>query len=177
MAPPRFGEGKGRGMKSRNIVIGQRISARKAGRARQLRRNQTAEEELLWQRLRGNRLCGLHFRRQQVIDGFIVDFYCHGAGLVVEVDGAVHLGQRANDQERDRVLQGRGLTVLRVPNELVRNDIEAVLQRITRTIGSPLPVSGRVRGRGQKMATNQQVHHSIDVGSPLPVSGRVRGRG
>ena len=133
-------------MKPRNIVIGQRISSPKAEQARRFRQDQTAEEDLLWQRLRANRLGGLHFRRQQVIDGFIVDFYCHAAGLVIEVDGPVHGLQRERDQERDRVLRGRGLSVLRVTNEEVRKEINAVLQRILNTIGTPLPVSGGAGG-------------------------------
>ncbi len=103
---------------------------------------------MLWERLRANRLRGLHFRRQQIIDGFIADFYCHAAGLVVEVDGPIHRWQRDNDATRDRVFESRGLTVLRVANEQVHHDIEAVLRRILLTIGAPLPVSGRGRGRG-----------------------------
>ena len=134
-------------MKSRNIVIGQRISATKAERARQLRQEQTAEEELLWERLRTNRLRGLHFRRQQVIDGYIADFYCHAAGLVIEVDGPVHEAQRVTDAARDSALRDRGLTVLRVTNDQVRCDLDAVLHHILITIGTPLPVSGRGRGR------------------------------
>ena len=49
----------------------------------------TPAEKILWQELRANKL-GVHFRRQQAIAGFIVDFYCHKAGLVVEVDGDIH---------------------------------------------------------------------------------------
>ena len=135
-------------MNSGNIVVGQRTADQKAELARQLRRDQTAEENMLWRRLRANRLRGLHFRRQQVIEGFIVDFYCHAAGLVIEVDGPVHETQRQDDAYRERVLGGRGLTVLRVTYEQVGNDIDAVLQLILLTIGSPLPVSGRGQGRG-----------------------------
>ena len=63
---------------------------------------------------------GLHLRRQQVIDGFVVDFYCHRRALVVEVDGGVHERQTSYDGERDRLLAERGLRLLRVPNEEVR---------------------------------------------------------
>lgn len=58
----------------RNVVIGQKITARKKQRARELRRNMTPDERMLWEHLRANRLNGLHFRRQQIIAGFIVDF-------------------------------------------------------------------------------------------------------
>jgi very-short-patch-repair endonuclease len=116
--------------------------------ARQLRRAPTPEEKKLWQRLRGNRLHGLHFRRQQIIDGFIVDFYCHAAALVIEVDGPVHKGRLDQDFYRDTALRARGLHVLRVTNDEVRDDVEAVVQRILLAISSPIPVSGRGRGRG-----------------------------
>jgi len=117
-------------MSARNIVIGQSVEAVKVERARQLRKEMTPEEKLLWQHLRGGRLQGLHFRRQQVIDGFIVDFYCHAAGLVVEVDGPIHETQSDYDVERDRVLSGRGLGVVRLRNEEVIGDLAAVLNRI-----------------------------------------------
>ena len=63
----------------RNIVIGQRVMAEKVAQARRLRKQMTEAEKRLWERLRGNRVDGVHFRRQQIIDGFIVDFYCHAA--------------------------------------------------------------------------------------------------
>jgi very-short-patch-repair endonuclease len=115
---------------ARNIVIGQKVDQAKVEAAKELRRRMTEEEGMLWQALRTNRLHGMHFRRQQVIDGFIVDFYCHAASLVVEVDGLIHKHQAACDAERDRVLSGRGLRILRVTNEETRRDLEAVLARI-----------------------------------------------
>ena len=117
-------------MPVRNIVIGQNVDRAKVQRAKELRRQMTGEERILWQQLRTNRLEGFHFRRQQVIDGFIVDFYCHAAGLVVEVDGGVHEGQAEYDEERDRLLSARGLRVLRVENREVRENLPDVLARI-----------------------------------------------
>jgi len=72
----------------------------------------TPAEKILWQELRGNKL-GVHFRRQQVIAGFIVEFYCHNAGLVVEVDGDIHDLQQEEDARRERVLSEVGLRVVR----------------------------------------------------------------
>ena len=117
-------------MGAKNIVVGQKVDDAHRARARELRRAMTREEALLWQHLRGNRLGGLHFRRQQVIDGFIVDFYCHAAALVVEVDGPVHQNQREYDRERDAVLADRGLHLLRVTNEEVASDLARVLKCI-----------------------------------------------
>ena len=116
--------------KPKGIITGQRVSAAKAERARELRREMTPAERLLWERLRGRRLNGLKFRRQQVIDGFIADFYCHAAGLVVEVDGAVHRAQTAYDEQRTQVLKTRDLRVLRLSNDQVVQDIEGALERI-----------------------------------------------
>jgi very-short-patch-repair endonuclease len=112
------------------IVIGQSVSAAKLQRAKELRQQMTPEEKILWQHLRTNRLCGLHFRRQQIIDGFIVDFYCHKARLVIEVDGGIHQQRVEYDTERDKVLAARGLRVLRIRNEEVRSNLEEVLVRI-----------------------------------------------
>src|SRR5207302_1452527 len=116
--------------KPKGIVTGQRVSAVKVERSRELRREMTDAERILWQRLRGGRLNGLKFRRQQIIDGFIVDFYCHTAGLVLEVDGAVHRGQVENDAQREQVLVAHGLRVLRLSNDQVEQDIEGLLKRI-----------------------------------------------
>ena len=120
------------------IIVGQRISATKLQRAKELRQQMTKAEKLLWQRLRANRLNGLHFRRQQVIDGFIVDFYCHSAKLVIEVDGNIHQQQVEYDAERDKVLVSRGLRLLRLKNEDVQNDLEDVLAQIA-TACDPSP--------------------------------------
>ncbi len=90
----------------------------------------TEAEKLLWEHLRTNRLSGWHFRRQQVIAGFIVDFYCHAAGLVVEVDGSIHENQIDDDLRRDQVLQGLMLRVLRIKNQDVFDHLDVVLQQI-----------------------------------------------
>lgn len=114
----------------RNIVIGQRVDREKIQRAKELRRAMTAEEKILWQHLRKNQLQGLHFRRQQVIDGFITDFYCHAAGLVVELDSPAHQAQKEYDSGRDRALALRKLRTLRIKNGEIKEDLENVLARI-----------------------------------------------
>ena len=116
----------------KNIIAGQRVSQEKASRAKRLRKNMTPEETLLWRHLRANRLGGYHFRRQQVIDGFIVDFYCHASALVIEIDGSVHESREIHDNQRDRILTERGVRIVRIKNEEVRNEMEKVLQKILR---------------------------------------------
>ena len=89
-----------------------------------LRQEATPAEELVWGMLRAKRLNGLKFRRQHVLHGSIVDFYCHEKRLVIELDGAPHLeaGQKAKDPQRDSALSFKGFTVLRFMNEDVFHD-------------------------------------------------------
>jgi len=89
------------------IVRGQPISGEKLAFAKDMRREMTPEERVLWNELRQNRLNGIHFRRQQVIAGFIVDFYCDAARLAVELDGAYH--DASYDAHRDRALARVGV--------------------------------------------------------------------
>jgi very-short-patch-repair endonuclease len=119
-------------MKRPGVVKQSRVSSAKAEAARTLRRIATLEERMLWQRLRSGRLSGLHFRRQQVIQGFIVDFYCHEVGLIVEVDGPGHQRDTEYDNERDEVMRGLGLRVIRFRNEEVGQDVNEVLRQIER---------------------------------------------
>jgi very-short-patch-repair endonuclease len=123
------------------IITGQSVSPAKLQRTKELRQNMTPAEKVLWQYLRANRLNGLHFRRQQIIDGFIVDFYCHAARLVIELDGEVHQQQVESDAERDAILQAKGLKLLRFPNEVVLGDINTVLLTITTVCDLSLPAS------------------------------------
>ena len=87
--------------------------------AKSFRRRPTAAEETAWQILRGRSLFGLKFRRQQILAGFIVDFYCASARLAVELDGDVHHdhAQREYDDVRARILERLAVRVLRVANE------------------------------------------------------------
>ena len=98
-------------MSVKNIITGQKVTKEKQERARELRRNMTPVEKILWNELRANKL-GVHFRRQQVIAGFIVDFYCHKAALVIEVDGDIHDLQKEEDERREKVLSALGLRSL-----------------------------------------------------------------
>ncbi|MBN2116223.1 MAG: endonuclease domain-containing protein [Anaerolineales bacterium] len=122
-------------MPVKNIIPGQRVTKEKLQRARELRREMTPAEKILWQELRGNKL-GVHFRRQRVIAGFIVDFYCHQAELVIEVDGCIHEEemQRENDVLQDKTLSELGLRVVRVSNKDVLKNLKQVIKRIQELI-------------------------------------------
>lgn len=124
-------------MPARNIIPGQKIAAQKLARAKQLRREMTRAERTLWQELRGNRL-GAHFRRQQIVAGFIVDFYCHAASLAIELDGGIHetSDQKEDDSRRDVVLREMGLRVIRIKNDQIEADLPQVLKKIRELIRS-----------------------------------------
>ena len=131
-------------MKRNWIVAGRRVDPGKVDRAREMRREPTVEERLLWEQVRRNSLGGLHFRRQQVIDGFIADFYCRAARLVVEIDGPIHDERRSYDEARDAILASRGLRILRFSNDEVTADMRGVLRRILEaTRGSEFPFPAR----------------------------------
>jgi very-short-patch-repair endonuclease len=102
--------------------------------AREKRRDPTSCEGHLWQALRSTRPGRLKFRRQHAIEGFIVDFYCVKASLVIEVDGPIHEQQREEDAERQSVLETLGLTVLRFAKDEVLDDLGYVLSTIEKHI-------------------------------------------
>lgn len=120
-------------MPIKNIVTGQRVTKEKLQRAKELRREMTPAEKLLWEELRANKL-GVHFRRQQVIAGFIVDFYCHKAASVVEVDGDIHDLQKDEDERREKVLREMGLRIARFGNDEVVRELSAVVGRISELV-------------------------------------------
>ena len=93
-----------------------------------MRQEMTPAEAALWAKLRDRQIADAKFRRQQVIAGFIADFYCHEAALAVEVDGATHEAQ--HDAERDAVFAAKGITTLRFTNQEVQHNMESVLQRL-----------------------------------------------
>jgi very-short-patch-repair endonuclease len=127
-------------MPAKNIVRGQRVNSQKLNQAKALRRTMTPAGRVLWQALRANKL-GFKFRREQIIDGFIADFYCHECELVVEVDGEIHekAGQQGHDEERTHIFESRGLRVLRVENAAVLGDLEQVLELIRAACRTSLP--------------------------------------
>lgn len=107
---------------------------------------QTPAEVEAWEILRGRRLLGLKFRRQQPIGPYIVDFFCPERGVVVEIDGAVHDGveAEATDVERDAYLQARSLTVVRVRNSSVSRD--TLVRRIAACLPALLSIDGEGDG-------------------------------
>lgn len=98
--------------------------------AQTLRRNQTKEESLLWYRFLSK--YPMRFRRQYTIGEYIVDFYCHKAKLVIELDGSQHYDPQgiAYDVKRTAYLTDQGVFVLRFPNSDILQNFYGVCMRI-----------------------------------------------
>jgi very-short-patch-repair endonuclease len=121
--------------------------------SRVLRKDMTLAESILWNRLRNRQVCKCKFRRQQIVLGFITDFYCEEAKLVIEVDGDLHNTneQIKMDLHKDDVYNELKLTVLRITNNEIINEIDLVILKIRNILADklrphPQPLSHRRRG-------------------------------
>ena len=106
------------------------MSTRLASLAKNLRKNQTDVEKLLWQKLKARQVEGVKFRRQQPIGDFIVDFVSFEKRLIIELDGGQHTAMREADTERDKVFIKKGYKVLRFWNSDVLENEQGVLEVI-----------------------------------------------
>ena len=106
--------------------------------ARTLRKNMTKEERHLWYDFLKS--YPVRFLRQKVIDSYIVDFYCHSASLIIELDGSQHYEEKGllKDKIRTEIIEQRNLTVIRIPNNEVNRNFEGVCQYIDNTVKESL---------------------------------------
>jgi len=105
-------------------------------RARELRANETSAEARLWSVLRAKRLGGFKFRRQHAIGGYIADFVCLAARLVIEVDGATHGDDREGaDIKRTAYIEKLGFRVTRVWNTEIFENLDGVTEHIASELG------------------------------------------
>ncbi len=115
-------------------------------RAKTLRRAMTDAEQRLWSRLRGGRLAGAKFRRQQPIGPFVADFVCQEARLIIEADGGQHAESEA-DLRRTVFLASKGYRMLRFWNGDILTDTDGVLRVIVEALAlSPTPLPQGERG-------------------------------
>lgn len=119
-----------------------RPTSLKVAISRQLRQEATPAEQIVWRLVRNRGLLGLKFRRQNVIDGFITDFYCPSLRLVIEIDGSIHddPATKCVDEARTRHFTTMGIRVARVRNEEVSEAaIVAAIRRVTDAEVDPSP--------------------------------------
>lgn len=109
---------------------------RKWERARQLRNAATDAERQLWRHLRHKQLAGFKFRRQYPLAGYIADFVCIQARLVLELDGGQHLDAIGYDAKRTRGIEALGYRVLRFWNDDVLLRTDVVLEEVLRHLES-----------------------------------------
>jgi len=112
-------------------------------KARDLRKNQTDAERVMWQQLRNRRLLNLKFRRQLPIGDYIVDFVSMSLKFIVELDGGQHMDNILYDNQRTRFLNSLGFEVVRFWNHDVLKSKTSVLESLTLTLSQ--------RERGQKI--------------------------
>jgi leucyl-tRNA synthetase len=117
-------------------------------RRRELRKRLTKTEEILWLKIRNNKL-EFKFKRQHSIGGYILDFYCSESKLIIEIDGESHSGSDAieYDNNRDRYFEELGYSTIRFLNSEVENNILNVIEKIKKCLASS-PLLHKERGKG-----------------------------
>ena len=135
------------------------------GRARELRREMTEAEKVLWSRLRASQL-GIKFRKQHPIGPYIVDFYARDVGLIIEVDGDTHFTPEAKsyDSIRTDYLHQLGLTVLRFTNLEILRQLDGVIKQIYRTVQTvhPSETPSQQWRRSDTLRVGDTVYFGVD---------------
>lgn len=112
------------------LIKRQKINSEKLRLAKDFRKKMTLAERAFWNMVRQNQIEGLHFRRQQVIHGFIADFCCNQVGLAIEIDGGIHEQQKDYDELREHIITACGVKVIRFTNEEVLQKSDLVMKRL-----------------------------------------------
>jgi adenine-specific DNA-methyltransferase len=105
--------------------------------ARDLRKNPTSPERLLWGRLRRRQMAGFKFRRQHSVGPYICDFACVEASILVELDGSQHVERSDYDFGRDAFLRSKGFRILRFWNNDVLSNTDAILETVYEALQRP----------------------------------------
>lgn len=129
-----------------SISTGRRIKNSKLMLARKMRREMTYAERCFWNAVRNRKLFGLKFRRQQIIEGFIADFYCHELRLIVEIDGGIHETQKDYDTLRTGIIANNDIAVMRFANDEVIHRFEIIVKRIEALLHPSPDSSGEGQG-------------------------------
>jgi len=111
-------------------------------KARELRKNMTEAEKILWDELKNRQVFKTKFRRQHPIDIFIADFYCHEYKLLIEIDGGIHLKKviKEHDEGRAHDIKNFGIKILRFTNYQIINEIDFVKDAILRQLAEKSPL-------------------------------------
>ena len=112
---------------------------REKWKRRKLRSQLTPAEKILWYYLAGRRFYGHKFRRQYSVGGYIIDFYCTGRKLAIEIDGDSHFTPTAQayDEQRTKYIQSFGIMVIRFTNTDIYTNMQKVLDEIAKNLDLP----------------------------------------
>jgi very-short-patch-repair endonuclease len=110
-------------------------------RRRELRKNQTKQEKVIWDIIRSGEFVAYRFRRQYSIGGFVIDFYCPSLKLAIEIDGSIHDSQVKYDAFRQAGIETLGIQFLRFTNDEIDNELGEVIKKIHKEI-KPQPAYG-----------------------------------
>ena len=133
------------------VIRKQKTNPKNLELAREFRKNPTESEDAVWQMLRNRQIKNLNWRRQQVIFGYIADFYCAELKVVLEIDGSVHENEdvKAYDEFRTSVFESKGIKVFRLKNEdCDKQHLTELIESII-TCSSPHPSPDDEGGRGE----------------------------
>jgi very-short-patch-repair endonuclease len=167
--PPLAGEGRersspGGGSHTKTVAMNPEsktptwhVSTKLRVRSRSLRRNLTDAERIIWYAVRAHRLNGASFRRQKPIGPYIVDFVCHNARVIIEIDGAQHFEaeHERRDARRDAFLTARGYRVLRFNNHDVMTNWQGVLEAIDVALAASPSLPSPASGGGGEVGANR----------------------
>mgnify|MGYP000875158092 CR=1 FL=1 len=100
--------------------------------AREFRNNPTRAENILWNAIKRDQILGYRFRRQYIVAGFIIDFYCPKLRLGIEVDGEIHNldDNRIRDLERENIISQYNINIIRFTNKEIKDNILTVLNNL-----------------------------------------------
>ncbi|MDD4179334.1 MAG: endonuclease domain-containing protein [Candidatus Margulisbacteria bacterium] len=122
--------------------------------ARTMRKKPTKAEKIVWELLHNRKFNGYKFRRQHVIEGFILDFYCHELRLGIEVDGSIHFKRQEYDRLRQDIIESECISILRITNNELKERKRSIIDKLTKLLAdpqTPLPM-----GEGSKERTTDK---------------------
>jgi very-short-patch-repair endonuclease len=122
--------------------------------ARTLRQAQTEAEKKVWEILRNRKFNNYKFRRQHVIEGFILDFYCPALKLGIEVDGGIHTRRKDYDRLRQDIIESENIIIVRINNQELPKNRKLVLEKIKEKLTPHLPLP-LLLGEGREPITKQ----------------------
>jgi very-short-patch-repair endonuclease len=107
--------------------------------AQELRKDSTPEEKIVWEALRNRKFKDLKFRRQHILQGFVVDFCCHELRLAIEIDGKIHQKQEEYDTLRQILIGEKGIRFIRITNKEINKNIHILFNKMEKFLPPPLP--------------------------------------